>query len=200
MFRPGVLDWPIGEKTIAVEDAKFTPPEIKDVLLAYTAQTISLAFPDADPADSIRYCKLDPKKVVYRIDIDLVYKVYLEEAPKRDDLNAELAQFEEVQFCHNNGTIELDTNDPYFSNQWNLHNTGQTGGTPDADIDMPEAWELEQGDPVATIGILDTGLMPNHPDLSGKVTGDGIVGIHGTHVGGIAAANTNNGVGIAGVG
>ena len=31
--------------------------------------------------------------------------------------------------------------DPFFSRQWGLHNTGQTVGTPDADIDAPEAWE-----------------------------------------------------------
>ncbi|MBW2318043.1 MAG: hypothetical protein JRF24_05070 [Deltaproteobacteria bacterium] len=31
-------------------------------------------------------------------------------------------------------------NDPSFDDLWGLHNTGQTGGTPDADIDAPEAW------------------------------------------------------------
>jgi hypothetical protein len=30
-------------------------------------------------------------------------------------------------------------NDPYFPKQWHLHNTGQSGGTPGADIRAPEA-------------------------------------------------------------
>jgi len=36
-------------------------------------------------------------------------------------------------------------NDPMFSDLWGLHNTGQTGGTPDADIDAPEAWDIHTG-------------------------------------------------------
>jgi hypothetical protein len=35
--------------------------------------------------------------------------------------------------------------DPYFSYLYGLHNTGQTGGTADADIDAPEAWALTTG-------------------------------------------------------
>ena len=33
-------------------------------------------------------------------------------------------------------------NDPQFSDQWDMHNTGQVGGTFDADIDAPEAWDV----------------------------------------------------------
>src|SRR5262245_35059342 len=36
-------------------------------------------------------------------------------------------------------------NDPNFPNQWPLHNTGQTGGLYDSDIDMPEAWSVATG-------------------------------------------------------
>ncbi len=59
--------------------------------------------------------------------------------------------------------------DPFFHTQWALHNTGQTGGTPDADIDAPEAWELEQGDPSIIIAVIDTGVDYTNPD-SGNYT------------------------------
>src|SRR6185436_13925119 len=36
-------------------------------------------------------------------------------------------------------------NDTMFASQWNMNNTGQTGGTPDADIDAPEAWAITTG-------------------------------------------------------
>jgi hypothetical protein len=36
-------------------------------------------------------------------------------------------------------------NDPLWTTQWDLHNTGQSGGTADADIDAPEAWDLGTG-------------------------------------------------------
>jgi len=53
-------------------------------------------------------------------------------------------------------------NDHYLSSQWYIH----TGN--DADIDLPEAWDVEQGGPGVVIAILDTGLDWSHPDLSGN--------------------------------
>lgn len=71
-------------------------------------------------------------------------------------------------------------NDPRFGNQWHLHNTGQGGGTIDADSDLPEAWDVIQGGSADyTIAIIDDGVVTNHPDLTvwvnpGEVAGDGI--------------------------
>ncbi|NIO63665.1 MAG: S8 family serine peptidase, partial [Gammaproteobacteria bacterium] len=47
-----------------------------------------------------------------------------------------------------------------------MHNTGQTGGTVDADIDAPEAWDIQTGDPDIIIAITDTGVDYSHPDLA----------------------------------
>ncbi len=60
----------------------------------------------------------------------------------------------------------LTPNDPQFSQLWALHNTGQTGGTPDADIDAPEAWDLSTGSSSVVVAVIDTGVDYNHPDLS----------------------------------
>ena len=61
--------------------------------------------------------------------------------------------------------------DPMFNQQWGLHNTGQSGGTPDADIDAPEAWDLTTGGITAlgdtiVVAIVDGGCQLNHPDLN----------------------------------
>jgi subtilisin family serine protease len=62
------------------------------------------------------------------------------------------------------------------------------------------------------VAVLDTGVDLDHPDLCGKVLTDIDIDMvngdssaeddhsHGTHVAGIAAAITNNGVGVAGIG
>ncbi len=71
-------------------------------------------------------------------------------------------------------------NDPRFANQWHLNNTGQSGGLVDADSDLPEAWDVIQGGSTDyTIGVIDDGVVTNHPDLTvwvnpGEIAGDGI--------------------------
>jgi thermitase len=108
-------------------------------------------------------------------------------------------------------------NDPLFTDLYGLHNTGQTGGRADADIDAPEGWDAAGlGAFPATggvkIGIVDTGIDQTHPELSGKTvncadsTGGFLIegtclddNMHGTHVAGTIAAKANNGTGVAGV-
>ncbi|HEX3135182.1 MAG TPA: S8 family peptidase, partial [Planctomycetota bacterium] len=56
-------------------------------------------------------------------------------------------------------------NDPSFAQQWALNNTGQSSGTPDADIDAPEAWALHTGSRTVKVAVIDTGIDLTHPDL-----------------------------------
>ncbi|MDC0714925.1 S8 family serine peptidase [Stigmatella sp. ncwal1] len=57
-------------------------------------------------------------------------------------------------------------NDARFGELWGLHNTGQSGGTADVDINAPEAWELTQGSgPSGVVAVIDTGIDYTHPEL-----------------------------------
>jgi len=56
-------------------------------------------------------------------------------------------------------------NDSAFAGQWHLHNTGQSGGTADADVDAPEAWSVTTGSAGITVAVIDTGIDLTHPDL-----------------------------------
>src|SRR5688572_5212938 len=78
-------------------------------------------------------------------------------------------------------TTHALANDQYFSLEWGLHNTGQSGGKVDADIDAPEAWDITRGDGSVVVGVIDSGIDYNHPDLAGaiwtnpfEIAGDGI--------------------------
>lgn len=62
-------------------------------------------------------------------------------------------------------TTEIIPNDPEFTQLYGLHNTGQSGGTADADIDAPEAWSVTTGSSSVVVGVLDTGIDLTHPDL-----------------------------------
>ena len=72
-------------------------------------------------------------------------------------------------------------NDPSYGSLWGLHNTGQSGGTADADIDAPEAWDIATGSDSVIIAVIDTGVDYTHPDLvdnmwvnPNEIAGDGI--------------------------
>jgi len=63
-------------------------------------------------------------------------------------------------------------NDPYLICQWPLHNTGIDFFDTikvDADVDMPEAWGIEQGDSSVIIAILDSGIKNWHNEFDGRI-------------------------------
>jgi subtilisin family serine protease len=76
-----------------------------------------------------------------------------------------------VVYAEPNYEIQLDRvpNDPRFPELYGMRNTGQTGGTAGADIKATNAWDLFTGDPNIKIGIIDTGVDYNHPDLAANV-------------------------------
>jgi subtilisin family serine protease len=86
--------------------------------------------------------------------------------------------------------------DPLRSRQYGLDEIG-----------LPAAWKKSGGQGV-TIAIVDSGVDLSHPDLTSRLgAGHDFVGNdstpkdengHGTHVAGIAAAATENGVGVSG--
>jgi subtilisin family serine protease len=59
--------------------------------------------------------------------------------------------------------------DPRFAEQWALNNTGQTGGTADADIDAPEAWDITTGNSALVVAVIDEGIDVGHPDLAANI-------------------------------
>jgi len=65
--------------------------------------------------------------------------------------------------------LETIPNDTHFSKLWGLRNTGQSGGTPDADIDASEAWDIHTGSTNIVVAVIDTGIDYNHPDLQANI-------------------------------
>jgi subtilisin-like proprotein convertase family protein len=104
-------------------------------------------------------------------------------------------------------------NDPLFSSQWYLKNTGQRGGSSRLDINVSSAWDRFTGLGVI-VAINDDGMDLTHPALAANIltnlvfdgrrgtTGQGLVGSdnqHGTVVGSIVGMAGNDGIGGVGV-
>jgi subtilisin family serine protease len=122
-------------------------------------------------------------------------------APERlSSTAAELTASGLIETVHKNYLYQPDAvpNDPLFSREDHL-----------AQIRAAQAWDVSVGVAGVPIAIVDTGVDPNHPDLADKIIDgwniyDGnadfadVLG-HGTLVAGVAAAASNNGLGVAGV-
>ncbi len=155
-------------------------------------------------------------KKIPRLDI---YQVRISEDIEVMEMVSLMNQDPEIEYAEPNYIFHtaVTPNDSFFRYQYALYNEGQDIGVPGspqgiprADIKATEAWEETKGDENIIIAVIDTGVDMLHPDLSGKILHGGRDFVnedfdatddnyHGTLVAGIAAADTNNYEGMAGV-
>jgi len=148
-----------------------------------------------------------------------IYQVGIPEGVEVMEMVYVMSQNPDIEYVEPNyiAHITVTPNDPFFKYQYALYNSGQDVGVPGspqgknrADIKATGAWEETKGDEEVIIAVLDTGVDLLHPDLAEKIHNSGRDFVnddfdatddhsHGTFVAGIAAAETNNQKGIAGV-
>jgi thermitase len=177
----------------AVVTAKTTAPKFRDgeVLVRFKKGN------DGPAADAVKKIGAKVLERLSRIDVSRLG------LPKDLPVEAALEQlkrFPFVEFAEPNYIYRASwkTSDPFWDEQWGV-----------AKIKAASAWGLQTGSDKIVIAILDTGVDLDHPDLVKKlvagydfIDGDDQpddVAEHGTHCAGIAAAQTNNGVGVAGI-
>ncbi len=130
------------------------------------------------------------------------YALSFEDVTSAKDTSAVIEAYKDLPIEHiqPNFTYYLATtpNDPDFPKQWG-HSMMQT----------PKLWNTHTSSGSVKIGVIDSGIDRNHPDLAQNVVSskpiapgcinDGDSVGHGTHVAGVIAATANNSQGIAGV-
>jgi hypothetical protein len=117
-----------------------------------------------------------------------------------DAVEAALEKNPHVRFVERNFLAHggATPNDPGYGSQWYLPK-----------ISSPAGWDITKGSWNVPIAVIDSGVDPVHPDLSAKlIPGYNFLGGntdthdvlgHGTAVAGVAAAITNDSMGVAGV-
>jgi len=162
--------------------------------------------------------RYDTKKIK-RISHLNLYQVRIPEWASVEEMAYALSQNPDVVYAGPNysARITVTPNDPLFRYQYALNNTGQEIGAPGspsgkakADIKATAGWGETKGAAETVIAIIDSGIDFEHPDIKNKVISHGRDFAnddwdatddngHGTYVAGIAAADTNNDEGMAGV-
>jgi len=139
----------------------------------YTTEKIVVQF-----KDSVSQNVIDEMHKKYRIEIleiterFQVLSVPIEFDPldvANDYQTSGLTNFSNPSFISKIETHQYYPSDPYFINQYSLHNTGQTvnGRTckAGAHINVLKAWNETLGNSNIVIAVLDEGVTSNHPDL-----------------------------------
>jgi subtilisin family serine protease len=128
--------------------------------------------PQAGVADLAAFPKLAGTTVVEQLDAVAVSVLKVPAATEEalESVILELGSSGLVEYAEPDYHVSADLtpSDPRFGELWGLHNIGQLGGTPDADIDAPEAWDLRTASSGVAV-VIDTGIDYNHVDLAANV-------------------------------
>jgi subtilisin family serine protease len=162
------------------------------------------------------------KSAVLRI-FEGIGRLQILSVPKGETVPSLVAQYQEsglVEFAEPDYLVyaAATPNDPYYTDGtlWGLNNYGQNGGTPDADIDAPEGWDVLTAASNIVVAVIDSGIRYTHEDLTSNMwvnPDDGGHGWnaltatndpnddngHGTSMAGVLGAVGNNGKGVVGV-
>jgi subtilisin family serine protease len=155
---------PIG----AAEDQRYAPGQ---VLVGYEPGTSSR---ERAAVRAEAKAELERRLTVSRVEL-----LDLDRGQSVTSALADLRGEPDVAFAEPNYVYELAAmpDDERFGEQWPLQNDGLFGATLDADVDAPEAWDLAiangpdatPGSSDVVVGVVDSGVVMTHPDLSGNV-------------------------------
>lgn len=169
-----------------------TPPFVSgEILVKFRPHVTAYGAQRSLDAEGLRTLEISPHSGLIRVQVS----PGLEDATR-----AKLMARGDVEMTSLNHifSVALVPNDSLYGSQWGLPK-----------IKAPEAWDFVTGSGNVIIAVVDSGVDTSHIEFSGRIVDpydtidddaipEDTCG-HGTHVTGIAAAEGNNGVGVAGV-
>jgi len=202
-FVPGAIAPPSETHRGKPDDFRIRSDSLRNMLVGAGTEEIARLIPTFKPEDRVKVSRTGEQVTLN--DWENVYLLRLPSSAGIEAFLRALLKNREVIYAEPNGKVAplFTPNDQYFYRQFALKNEGtyyQGNGTAGADINATQAWDSTTGSSNIKIAIVDNGMQTNHPDFAGRVSGDpGNNAGHGTVVAGIAAAQGNNSIGVAGV-
>jgi serine protease len=119
---------------------------------------------------SVKQEKTSGGEIVYKIQPPNLSTMSVADVKKRTlDTVEALKQKPGVQYAQPNYIYQITAtpNDPGYPLQWHYFNNGSGSGEAPGGINLPKVWQANQGDPSVVVAVIDTGILKNHPDISG---------------------------------
>jgi serine protease len=111
-------------------------------------------------------------EVIYRIEPPMMATMTKKQARDRTlEVVRELKERPDVEYAQPNYILQIADrapNDPLYPQQWHYFNNGTGSGECPGGISLPRAWDDTTGGPNVVVGVIDTGILPNHPDIAGS--------------------------------
>ncbi|QDK77733.1 S8 family serine peptidase [Spirosoma sp. KCTC 42546] len=201
--QPGVII-PIDTTKIVLDPAKvrYIVTDRLNIVLTGSnkdVEAFAKAFKNAYPNDDYRVIYYDPK--TYRLQLEIPPT---DREQVKKNLSSQLSGFKMWIFYEGVIRGQQIANDPGFTNQ--LRSWYHTA------VQVPAAWQYTQGDNRLVVAVVDQGFDLTHPEISNHIvhpynvlnhspnlSRSPMLGMHGTHVAGIAIGTVNNGIGLAGI-
>ena len=186
-----------------ISDLPSTPVEHSETISNYR-QVLCLELNEASKENVIETIKLlSERDDVLYAGPDYMMELRSDEPVSATEVVSEIDNYELAVVS------SVTPNDPDYSQQWGAET-----------ISLPEAWGITTGSSNVTVGVIDTGIDGDHPDLINNVSVSLSRGFyngyvesfssvtdtdlipergHGTQVAGVIGAQGNNNIGVAGV-
>lgn len=76
-----------------------------------------------------------------------------------------------VEYAQPNFVLQIvrTPDDPLYPLQWHYFDNGSAGGQSPGGVSLPGTWDINLGDSSVVVAVIDTGILPNHPDIAGSM-------------------------------
>jgi serine protease len=181
--------WTIVVMSAAGVGAQERTPEVVQQMMEQKAPPAPLFVPGEvivrmKPAIRIRGAELKAKgleekekvtsggEIIYRITPSV--RAAMSKAKLQDltlQLVREFAARPDVEYAQLNYILRISDrtpNDPRYPEQWHYFSNGTGPGQAPGGINLPKAWDVSTGSNAIVVAVIDTGILPNHPDIQGS--------------------------------